>query len=199
MKMRFMCAVLAAALIAGCAGCSGADDQAYRVETTTVADEIVSVPKPAIDVPDLYLVYSSCTGEHRIRATSGGYSWGLRASDCWVSLFNTEHMTTIMRTPGFDSVKLEFTVPPSSYEVKRWPDKYISGVWTGDFWEALEGYEMVDVSDGVITSPHDVRYVYEVSAEWKPELIYDHDERVAYYKVFERLPGGGARYRFYVK
>jgi hypothetical protein len=137
---------------------------------------------PKNKVPYLQLRYMTREDYYNLNALLGTYSWSFENEDGITTAIESDsahpldsvgQMPEIEKTDDMRIIELKFLIPPTSYTVRRWENKYI-----GDAQAYEQYYETADVSDNAIVLSDDGKeYVYEVYATW---------------------PQGNAHYSFYV-
>jgi|GEM_PF-2921845 len=128
---------------------------------------------PKDQVPYLKIQFTSHGETGYAVATMPGCSWDYENEDGTMSGFEAcgnspldsiDMVRKIEKTADMSELELIFTIPPESYTVRRWHEKYI-----GDAQENWQHYEVLNVSDNnIIILPDDgAGYVYEVHAKWQ--------------------------------
>ncbi len=127
---------------------------------------------PKNKIPDLTLQYVTSGDIYNQSAPNSNSNWRVENSDgtsistiaCgFHPLDSVKSYNTIQREADMSEITLIFSMPPSSYSIRRWQDKYIHDT---DSYE--DNFETVEVTDNKIALSDDGNgYVYEVHANWE--------------------------------
>ena len=139
--------------------------------------DVQSIPEyelpfyPKDRVPILGLRYTHRGELYNDGTLLGTYSWCYENADgtetCVDSdsthpLDNNSQPDIITKMDDMNKIELVFSMPPSSYTVKRWPDTFI-----GNIVDNVQNAEIVNVVDSaIVLSNEDKGYIYEVYATW---------------------------------
>lgn len=129
------------------------------------------------EVPYLELQFVTHGDVYHIDASLGVFNWrsgnadgtgkGIH-NDTLHPLDCADEIRKIDKKDDMNKVEMKFSLPPDSYTVQRWQDKYIGDANAND-----QYYETVNISDNSITLSDDEKgYVYEVRAIWAQGNVY---------------------------
>lgn len=129
------------------------------------------------DVPEMKLEYTVDGEPYQMSILSGTSSWSIDNRDGTITREETDspnpldaagHLPEIVKIVDLEALKINFSLTPDSYTVRRWKDSYIGNA------QAYEDYyEVVEILDNTITLANDGQgYVYEVHATWSQGNAY---------------------------
>ncbi|MCL2509170.1 MAG: hypothetical protein FWF05_08350 [Oscillospiraceae bacterium] len=198
-----LCVFAAIVFVAGCFWYIGEKEQAGEagaVSGSGLTGEIAGQQDTnPVKPPKLYLKYKSGIMPHKKKVLFKEYDWGGAKNELDFDMLHTAFMTKIDIEDTSGSIKLEFSVPPQSYEVMRVPDKYLpenadklnkeleEKFSNSSFWDKLgmvlnmedtykkieEEFKVIETPDGTIDISRNTQgYVYMVSAAWEQGEVY---------------------------
>ena len=168
--IMLLCVVITLAMLGGCTSQS---------ETGNL--EII--------VPSLYVnLISEAVPKQHIRAIQGVTNWTVCDEDgnCAGILADSAHSLHLTRADlnrvtlflenGINEIELQFSKPPQTISVKRWPIKHWYAVRLNhdNMTNAVNAYEFVSVSETMTIHVNDDgrHYIYEVYAAWEEGFLF---------------------------